>query len=370
MRLIDIKLLHPITLTQPLVLEIPCHKISREHRLHGGPSLEEIERAILERPSTSSTASSGRRGQKNSATGTQNEDFDILYAEVKTIPVKASADVESKYGVSRLPAERKRGVFGNERDDRIRRGRKSPEDEKKEDEEILGRLMEWKGFYGGFEGLQEAYRPLSAVLPVRAPPSEQNGRPASIPTRKAEILSTEELAAQKEAEKRTLEERLNAEREYWRKRREVEKTMEKEGESSESASRPTPSPTLLQRLLKGDSENASPATNPSSAASSAPPTPARAPTTEATTLYKEAAAPLNKAQARLVEQARHRAREESTSSPFKALPFIGGGKTFSQQGPPDQQSSAASKGFKPDTSKKEGEEGLLESWSQWFKKRV
>lgn len=362
--MLDIKLLHPITLTQPLVLEIPCHKISREHRLQGGPSLEEVERAILERTSSSSTASSSRQGQKNATTSTQNEDSDIVYAEVKTLSVKASADVESKYGVYRLPVERKRGVFGPERDDRIRRGRRTPEEEKKEDEEILGRLLEWKGFYGGFEGLQEAYRPLSSALPARAQTSsDQSGRSASTPAPEVKSLSAAELAEQKEAEKRSLEERLSAEREYWRKRREVEKTIEKEGESStESAPRSGPSPTLLQRLLKGESENAAEQTpSTESSTSTAPPT--KTSTADVSTSSKEPA-PLNKAQARLVEQARQRAREESSPSPFKNL--LGGGKPSQQSQPKDESST---KGFKPDTSKNE-EEGLLESWAQWFKKRV
>lgn len=327
-----------------------------------------MERAILERPSAGSIASSSRAETRNATTSVLHEDYDVVYAEVKAVPAKASNDLAAKYGVGRLPAERKRGVFGD-RDHAPQRGRYRPEEEKKEDEEILERLTQWKGFYGGFEALQEAYRPLSAVLPVRDRPATAQGTPTATLTPKAETLSPEELTAQKEAEKRTLEERLVAEREYWRQRREVEKTLKQEGESApDSTKRPTPSPTLLQRLLEGDNEKSSTAAA-SSVASSNTETPVKAANTETVTPTKDSAVPLNKAQARLVEQARQRAREESSPSPFKDLPFLGSSKT-AQQAEPEQQSSTASKGFKPDTSSEKKEDGLLESWSQWFKKRA
>ncbi|GHJ86387.1 hypothetical protein NliqN6_2789 [Naganishia liquefaciens] len=370
LRRIDIKLLHPITLTQPLVLEIPCPKISREHRLQGGPSLDEVERAILERPSSMSTASSSRKGAKNATTGVLHEDYDVVFAEVETVAAKIADDAASKYGVNRLPAERKRGIFTS----RVQRGRKKPEEEKKEDEEILERLMDWDGFYGGFEGLQEAYRPLSAVLPARAvapgSATEQNVRSTSTPTSppKVQKLSPSELAAQKEADKRALEEKLVAEREYWRQRRETEKTMQTESSTSDNAARLTPSPTLLQRLLEGDNEKTAAST--SSAASSDETSSVKLSKTETVASHKDSPVPLNKAQTRLVDQARQRAREESSPSLIQKFPFLTGGKTSQQVKPEPQSSSAASKGFKPDAPSKDTEEGTLESWAQWFKKRV
>ena len=304
---------------------------------------------------------------RNAKTSVLHEDYDVVYAEVKVVPAKASNDLAPKYGVGRLPAERKRGVFGD-RDHTRQRGRSPPEEEKKEDEKILERLMEWKGFYGGFEALQETYKPLSVVLPARERPATEQGAQSATPTPKAETLSAEELAAQKEAEKRTLEERLVAEREYWRQRRQVERTLKQEGESaSDSAKRPTPSSTLLQRLLKGDNEKSSTAAA-SSVASSDTEAPVKAANTETAAPTKDSAVSLNKAQARLVEQARQRAREDASPSPFKDFSILGGGKT-SQHAEPEPQSSTASKGFKPDASGKK-DDGLLESWSQWFNKRA
>lgn len=269
--------------------------------MNGGPSLAEIEQAILEPPSTT---------QGKAPNSSKPARLDTIFVEVRTVAPKEVTSVADTYGVYRsaMPVETKPGVFtsgrGPARRSSDRRARKAPEEELQEDEEILSRLTEWKGFYGGFADLHAAYRPLTGVSsaePSRADRSTSSPTSLSAPT-KVESVSATDLAEQKKAERQTLEERLAAEREYWRKRREMENAAAKREESVDATVKP--SSTLLKRLLKREQESpasettsSSPSTASSSTSQSTSSTPA-----QHTPAHPEPAAQLNAAQRRSIEK--------------------------------------------------------------------
>ncbi|KAJ9113816.1 hypothetical protein QFC19_000009 [Naganishia cerealis] len=314
-----ITLLHPITLTKELGLEIRCHRIPWEHRAAGGPSLEEVERAILEPPGISSPSNSQKNSTSSSqdkqnsvskAQKTQNEEHDIVFARVSTLSVDGGSSLANKYGVHR----RAFNTTGRSRKAiERRRGTKSPKEEKEEDEQILARLTEWKGFYGGYEPLQAIYQPFRPVVQAQTT-VEGVGEPFN-----STAAQPRGHQAQQQEDKRTLEQRLDAEKAYWRSRREAEKHAKQNEEKNVEALSPgTPSATLLQRLLKGDQPSATAATSstPPASQNTGLPSSGQHSTPSLTTPANAAASPLNKAQARLVEQARLRAREESSRSGF------------------------------------------------------
>lgn len=372
LKTLHVTLLHPVTLKKDLVLEIPCHRISREHRMNGGPSLAEVEQAILEPPSSA---------QSKAYSSTQNNALDTIFVEVKTVAPKETTHIADAYGVFRtaMPVETKPGLFrpshGHPPRKIIdpRRARKSPEEELQEDEEILSRLMEWKGFYGGFQDLQSAYRPLSQVL---SPEALRADRSTSSTTRSSsadvESISATDLAEQKKAEKQTLEERLAAEREYWRKRREMEKAARRQEENAvanEASSASKPSSTLLKRLLKGDKDAL-----PSADATSSTETASRSTSTGTTPSANqppppsnpEPAAQLNAAQRRSIEKviAQNRA-DASPSGKLKKLIAPAQQRADTSK----EASMTTTKGFTgaPREEKKTGMTASLIQWAaSWF----
>lgn len=348
---IHVTLLHPITLTKPLVLEIPCHSIPRETRMTGGPSLADLERAILEPPTA--TGSSTRPG-KNPSSSTQNQRVDLIYVEVKTVEPKRSQLTDASAGRGRKPTSE-------------RRFRKSPEDELEEDEEILGRLLEWNGFHGGFQGLQAAYKPLSQVLPHESS-SADRGTTGSVNTPDAGSIAATDAAAHEGGENPTLEERLSAEREFWRTRREMEKNARREGETGErkGAALPSKRSTTPSRWLPKEDTSSLPSATPSPLTNTSPPTPP-APSAQPRPTDDHPPA-LSKAEQRLVEQVRHRAQADSSPS-AKLLKVIGG---TSQQPQPSKQSATAIKGFtgaSGDSARgkqKTLTEKMKGAWADWF----
>lgn len=367
--MLNITLLHPVTLTKDLVLEVPCYSIPREHRMNGGPSLAEIERAILEPPSSSA--------QGKALNSTKNTRLDTIFVEVKTIPPKEPAHVADTYGVARtaMPVETRPGLFMSARDSTRptkksrdpRRARKAPEEELQEDEEILSRLMEWKGFYGGFEGLQAAYRPISQLLPAEASRADPKTRstPNSAPTTSGSVSATE-LAEQKKAEQQTLEERLAAEREYWRKRREMENVAKREEEAG-TATAATPSSTLLKRLLKREQQTPAPeaaTSSPSSASSPVTSGTHTAPVQQTPPVNAEPVVQLNAAQRRSIE--RVIAQQKAEASPAaKVKKLIA---PAPQRAEPTQEQSTATKGF-TNAQREEKEAGLLQRVANWFTRK-
>ncbi|KAJ9101748.1 hypothetical protein QFC21_003087 [Naganishia friedmannii] len=329
LKAMDITLLHPITLKkEALTLEVPCHRIPFEHVVAGGPSLEEVERAILDPPSTSSSStrtSSGSQDKQNTLSKTQNQNQDVFFAKIVTITSKESSGLARKFGVLRraLPVEISPGVFGmgNRSRHRIsddRRGRRTPEEEKEEDEQIVSRLMDWKGFNGGFESLQGIYQPLRPVVKA-----QDVGRPSTLEgaeesDTQTAPLTKEQLAQHQETEKRILKERLDAERAYWSARREAEKETKRKEEKETAAqmsSPAVPSATLLARLISRGNDVPAPTvstTSPSSSQTTSQPSRKQQPTSATTGTDSNPSPVLNKAQTRLIEQARERARKESS----------------------------------------------------------
>ncbi|KAJ9116958.1 hypothetical protein QFC22_004616 [Naganishia vaughanmartiniae] len=380
----EITLLHPITLTKDaLTLEIPCHRIPFDHLVAGGPSLEEVERAILDPPTTSSSSirtSTNTKDKQNTSSKTQNQDQDVFFARVMTISSKESSGLARKYGVSHraLPVEISPGVFGasvrsRHRSNDERRGRRTPEEEKEEDEQIVSRLMDWKGFYGGFEALQGSYQPLRSVVKAQdaGRPSTLEGAEESVD--QATPLTKEQLAEQQATDKRILKERLDAERAYWSARREAEKEAKRkeEKESAAKTSPATPSATLLARLISRGNDIPVPTASTSSTSTSQTTTQAsRKQQSASTTAVTDSTSlpVLNKAQTRLIEQARERARKESSrwSVPLNIL----GSSSANQK----QSSTTTATGFrhvgsasdgasKSSASKVKPEE--KESWLSW-----
>jgi hypothetical protein len=362
----DITLLHPITLTKDnLTLEVPCHRIPFEHLVAGGPSLEEVERAILDPPSASSSSNrttSGSRDKQNTSSKTQNQNQDIFFARVMTISSKESSGLARKYGVLRnaLPVEISPGVFGmgnrsRRRASDDRRGRRTPGEEKEEDEQIVSRLMDWKGFYGGFESLQGIYQPLRSVVKAQdaGRPSTMEGAEESV----AQVapLTKEQLAQQQETDKRMLKERLDAERAYWSARREAEKEAKRKEEKENSAKTSfpgTPSATLLARLINRGNDTSVPTASTATSQSSQTTSQAalrQQPASTPAALNTISSPVLNKAQSRLIEQARERARKESSrwSVPLNIL----GPSSANQK----QSSSNAAGGFRHSGSASDGD---------------
>lgn len=335
--------------------------------MNGGPSLEELEQAILEPPSSAQSKASG---------SAQSNKVDTIFVEVKTVAPKATTHIADVYGVYRtaMPVETRPGLFrpshGHPPRKIVdpRRARKSPEEELQEDEQILSRLMEWKGFYGGFQDLQSAYQPLAQVI---SPEASRSDRSTGSATRSSSIdvdsISATDLAEQKKVEKQTLEERLAAEREYWRQRREMEKNARRQEESAvanEASSASKPSSTLLKRLLKGDKDEPSPASTASSTETVSPSTSTRTATSAkqpTTPTNAEPSAQLNAAQRRIIEKviAQNRA-DASPAGKLKKLITPALQRTDSSK----DQSMTTTKGF-TGAQREEKKTGLTANLIQW-----